>query len=509
MNRTAGRNEAGDCEETIRRQAERIAELESLVDSLRQESQQAQGEADAAKGKIEELRQEIERLKELLHGKAESKESKKPKFTENYGLTAHEAKQPGKRKSKRGKNATGRRPKQVKESQIQLEFDIYPEGVNHKKCVRRRQQCAWRIIDGKAVYVRYNIYAPPKAKKLPLPEGLRNSRSEYGVEIILYLAFLHYWIGDSLDKCCEIFHAFTGLVLSKSQADSLLGQLATDWSEDYDAILTLIAYELIVYVDETGWKIGKHSCYTWIFTTARYVIFRCGVGRGKEEAQKVLGAKFGGIGVSDDYAAYKDLFNEHQLCWAHLLRKAIKLALTNPGDTRYAQFLDDLYAIYCQAVRYQKDRRLKKSRSAKVAELEQAIRDLCTLAGRSAKEAADGAEETLIKLQNELVDNLECLFVFVLHPQVERTNNTSERNARHEAEVRKGGRTSKTESGARRRSIVLTVFASLRTRMKLTMRNVIAEVQQWRQAGRSIFRRELDKLLESIGQPRAAPAPAA
>ncbi len=36
--------------------------------------------------------------------------------------------------------------------------------------------------------------------------------------------------------------------------------------------------------------------------------------------QKVIGEKFRGIGVSDDYGAYKYLFNEHQLCWAHLLK---------------------------------------------------------------------------------------------------------------------------------------------------------------------------------------------
>jgi hypothetical protein len=34
------------------------------------------------------------------------------------------------------------------------------------------------------------------------------------------------------------------------------------------------------------------------------------------------------------------------------------------------------------------------------------------------------------------------------------TNNRSERNLRREAEVRKGGRTSKTQSGAQRRSII-------------------------------------------------------
>jgi len=49
-------------------------------------------------------------------------------------------------------------------------------------------------------------------------------------------------------------------------------------------------------------------------------------------------------------------------------------------------------------------------------------------------------------LQQELVHNVDCLFVLVEHPEVEPTNNRSERNARREAEIRKGARTNKTVS---------------------------------------------------------------
>ena len=90
-----------------------------------------------------------------------------------------------------------------------------------------------------------------------------------------------------------------------------------------------------------------------------HVLFRCGVSRGKAEAQAVVGEQFAGIGVSDDYGVYQSLFTEHQLCWAHLLRKTIKLMLQHPEQTAYKPFLDSLYRIYQQAVRWQKDQRLK------------------------------------------------------------------------------------------------------------------------------------------------------
>ena len=37
------------------------------------------------------------------------------------------------------------------------------------------------------------------------------------------------------------------------------------------------------------------------------------------------------------------------MCWAHLLRKAIKLLLQNPDETEYAEFLDQLCGIYHDA----------------------------------------------------------------------------------------------------------------------------------------------------------------
>jgi len=135
---------------------------------------------------------------------------------------------------------------------IEDQHDIYWPDADPDECICHREQFAWRMVNGKAVYVCYNIYDLPCSKELPLPSGIRNSRSEFGIEIILTLAFLHYWIGVSIDNAREIMQFFTGLELSKSQADSLLSQLAADWNEQYDTIAELIALSIIVYIDETG-----------------------------------------------------------------------------------------------------------------------------------------------------------------------------------------------------------------------------------------------------------------
>lgn len=449
----------------------------------------------AQAARIQELEAEITQLKTLLSGKAETKAAKKPKFTDNYSLGKNS------KKKKRRNRSTGRRSHDAKCALIDEESEVYPENAVRKRCILQRTQCVWRIVDGKAQYIRYRIFALPDARELPLPPGVRNSRSEFGIEIILILAYLHYWVGVSLDNACEIMHFFTGLVLPKSQADSLLNQLATDWNEQYDAIAELIALQMIVYIDETGWKVGKRSCYTWAFSTAMHVLFRCGVSRGKNEAEAVVGKCFAGIGVTDDYNAYTHLFSEHQLCWAHLIRKAIKLALQNPAEKAYATFLDELCAIYQQGVVYQNDQRLSVGREAKALELQERIRSLCVLQGTPIdKDATPEHTATFIRLQNELCAGLDCLFVFVKQPAVEATNNRSERNVRREAEIRKGGRTNKTDNGAKRRGVIMTVLASLRTRFtKFTLDVLLAEVKQWAEMGRSVFESELQVFRNAAG----------
>ena len=467
-------------------------ELEKLVVELGKRLEEQAHQLELQSQRIKELEAENQHLRELLDSEGAKKGSKAPKFSENYSVEKHK----GKRKSKRGKGATGRRPRAAKLEQVARTVDVYEAGVPEAACVLRGSQFVWRIEEGRAQYICYEFYTHPETVVLPPLPGVRNRWSEYGLEVFLIVAYLHYWVGISLDHTCAVVEFFTGLALSKSQANSLLSQLSQDWQEVYDSLAELLSYQLVLYVDETGWRVGKESSYTWAFSTAMHVLFRCGVGRGKAEAQAIVGEQFPGIGVSDDYGAYQSLFSQHQLCWAHLLHKAIKLMLQQPSVSEYKAFLDELYRIYQQAVGWQKDQRLSTGRPAKVERLQARIRNLCTRAGTAINsETMTGHEQTFIRLQNELIKGLDSLFVFVSHPQVEPTNNRSERNLRREAEVRKGGRTSKTQKGAQRRGIIMSVLASLNTRLQaFTLQALINEISRWAQQGISRFQAELEQL---------------
>lgn len=479
-----------------------LTELGQQVSGLMQRVEKLETENAELKAENAELKAENKELRELLHQQGQAKASKAPTFSKDYSVEQNR----GKPKSKRGKKATGRRPHRIKLELVDAHVTIYEPGVSKRACVERGVQYGWRIVGGEARYICYHLYGLPKSLNVPTVAGLRTRQSEYGIEIILTVAFLHYWTGISLDHVCSVVQFFTGLALSKSQANALLNQLSNDWDEQYDTIAALLSRQLVIYIDETGWKVGSDSCYTWAFSTAMHVLFRCGVGRGKAEAEAILGQSFEGTGVTDDYGAYRALFLEHQLCWAHLLRKAIKLMLQHPDEAAYKRFLDELYAIYQQAIRWQKDGRLTVGRAEKVILLQDRICELCELSDKEIdSDTMSAHEQTFIRLQKELVRGLDALFVFVAHPEVEPTNNRSERNVRHEAMVRKGGRTSKSQSGAKRRGVIMTVLATLNTRFEVfTLNQLIDEVRQWTQDGLSRFQQELAALGKGLPPPIAA-----
>jgi hypothetical protein len=462
------------------------------IPELEKQLQQRNAQIEQQAARIKELEKEVEELKKLLMEKAKSKEAKPPKEATNYSVNQYERKR---RKKVRPKKSTGRKPNDGKCERAARMIDLYWYGADRNKCVLRREQFVWRLIDGKAKYVHYRIFDEPDSTDLPPVDGVRNGKCEYGFEILITLAYLVYWMGMSIDKAREILAFFTGLELSKSQADSLLSQLAADWEIEYDAIAELVAAAAILYIDETGWKIGKRSCYTWIFSTLTSVLFKCGVGRGKAVLKEVLGEQFEGIGVTDDYSAYHSQFTEHQLCWAHFLRKAIALSLRNPDNHQYKRFVNSLFVIYYDAARFSRDRRLSSGREARVKKLQSRIRMICRRYGEVLDDTVAADEAKFVRLQNELVNHCDNLFVFVVHPEVEPTNNRSEHQARPEAMARHAARTSKSDWGAKRRGIIMSVLASLSKRLKpFTLDRVLSEIHRWIETGQSIFREELGSL---------------
>ncbi len=217
---------------------------------------------------------------------------------------------------------------------------------------------------------------------------------------------------------------------------------------------------------------------------------------------------FAGVVVSDDAAVYAN-FTQSQKCWAHLIRKAIKLTLLEPDNETYRDLTDRLLQIYREACRVQRDRRLGDAgRVAKVAALDEEILKLCGSEWFAELAPSDGPANDYRLLTNEMMKLMLAgqLFTFVTAAAVETptgevlpvagTNNEAERTLRSPAMSRKTGRTNKTQSGARRQTILYSVLESIRRYLpEFTLERVVAEIERWSINGRSCF----SELAEAMG----------
>ena len=199
---------------------------------------------------------------------------------------------------------------------------------------------------------------------------------------------------------------------------------------------------------------------------------------------------------------------QSQKCWAHFLRKAIKLTLMEPTNAEYRQFTDRLLEIYREACRVQRDRRLSaEGRKGKVAALDDEILELCGPMWVAELPPGEGPEDDYRRLCNELMRVMlaEQLFTFVTAEPVEKpngetlvvsgTNNEAERTLRSPAQARDTGRTNKTVAGARRQTVIVSVLESLRQHLStFTLSSVIEEIRRWSETGESCFGKLLAEL---------------
>jgi hypothetical protein len=449
--------------------------------------------------KLERAEQRIEELERKLG------DPPTEKIGEPFSIAAEEKRQEARGKKQRKRNRPqrcGRIRSADKIAQAQRTEQVFPAEVPKKECYLSHTRVVWRLENGQAVLVAYEVYRGPNHQYGQIPAVL--GRSEFGIEIVLAIAYQVFVIGLSFDKVCLLMNFFQNLRLRKSQVDALLNQLSRHWEREFDLLCTLLANSLVVHADETSWSIRS----VWAFLSEKVRLLFFGVHKDALTLEEILDpATFEGIVISDDASVYAN-FSTAQKCWAHLLRKAIKLSLVDPTNEEFRHFTDRLLEIYRTACRVQQDQRFSLAgREQKVGDLDDEILELCGSVWAAELPPGEGPEDDYRLLVNELMKLMlsRQLFTFVTAVAVKMpngtempvagTNNEAERTLRPTAEARNTGRTSKTLRGARRRTVLVSVLESLRVHLAtFTLSSVIEEVRRWCDAGLSCFAKLLKKL---------------
>ena len=478
---------------------------EQLKDDLRAGRLKPDRLADLYVASLRDLQSAKQRIAEL---EIQFPDCPTAKVDEPFSLRAEEKRQERRGPKKRKARRHGRRGRVTtadKVAQAERCEDVVPDGLAKSDCQLSHVRPVWRLENGRVVRIAYRIYRGPNNRYGKIPGVL--GRSEFGMEIVVTLAYLVSIAGLSFDKACLLLNFFQHLKLAKSQADALLQQLSRHWHSEFEILCTLLANSAVVHADETSWSLNS----VWAFLSEKARLLFFGVHKDADTLKQILDpATFAGLVISDDAAVYAH-FTASQKCWAHLLRKAIKLTLQEPDNPEYRQFADQLLAIYREACRVQRDGRLGESgRLRHVIRLDDRILALCGPMWLANRPPCEGVANDYRLLANEVMRLMlaDELFPFVRAKPVAQpngatrtvggTNNEAERTLRSPAQARKTGRTNKTLVGARRQTILTSVLESLRLYLPtFTLVSVLAEIHRWTQSGRSCFA----ELLGTLGIP--------
>ena len=248
-----------------------------------------------------------------------------------------------------------------------------------------------------------------------------------------------------------------GLELSRGEIIAVQHLAAARGRTAADTILTAIRGSPVVHGDETGWRENGQNGYLWSLSTPRLRYFHRD-SRRKEVVDTLLGEQFGGVLVTDFYAAYDHYPGPHQRCWTHLLRDLHDLRRTHPADAGVARWARAVRRVY-DAAQADPGPPVALPVGAQVVWRRQQQRRYETVLGRLCQRYAKQPVPQRV-LCERIVKYLPELFTFIADPRVPADNNAAERSIRPLAVVRKISGGTRSAAGTLTRTVLWTLTAT-------------------------------------------------
>lgn len=175
------------------------------------------------------------------------------------------------------------------------------------------------------------------------------------------------------------------------------------------------------YFDETKYSINGDTGWVWTAVNHNSCFITVENSRGRNVLQQHF-ESFSGVAICDGWGAYK-IFDIRQRCWAHILREAKHYSekLGTKNSASLYCYLQKLFFV-TTSLEIKEPNQLAYDSSIKL--LEGIISEHVN-------------EKELKKFLTKLNNAKDNLFTFLLHPDVEPTNNTAERALRESVIHRK------------------------------------------------------------------------
>jgi transposase len=257
-----------------------------------------------------------------------------------------------------------------------------------------------------------------KPFKAAPPAGLEPG-SPFGPNLRAFAIYLRFTQAISFERLSRLFSDLLGLEISEGALVNMLDDSKLAFARAASLIRERLLAGTILQSDETSVRVGKRTCWTWVFHHAEDACFVIHPNRSRAVVEQFLGEHRPDFWVSDRLAAQMNWAKkDHQVCLAHLIRDA-QYAI-DAGDTAFAPGLRKLLRRACKigGRRHQlADATLRTYAYKLEAELDVLLRIA----------PAHGAGN---KLQGVIKSCRRHLFVFLANRAIPPTNNGSEQALR-------------------------------------------------------------------------------
>jgi len=305
----------------------------------------------------------------------------------------------------------------------------------------------------------------PTCKKIVEPEVpnvLPHAR--FGLNLMLLVMYLRLGLRLPGNKVKEFLFTMYNLSISEGEIVHILKQLVIAFGPYYAQLEKMIKIARVKHTDSTSWRVNGKNYFAWVFIAVGVVLYKIRKRNNSKVPLSVFGTKQKGmILVIDRHSALRALAKKAgfllQLCWSHILDDSKGLKKNFGAEGRYVH--QKLKEIFEMASSFQGKGTLEQVDALKA--------EIFVLTLRHYKHI------TIRRFVNNLWKrDIDSLFRFVTDPDVDPTNNISERELRHLVIIRKISNGSRSARGAHATAMLLSVIQTLRMNKK----NPLLEMQE-------------------------------
>ena len=291
-------------------------------------------------------------------------------------------------------------------------------------------------------------------KKVLTPEGSDEiPGSRIGPRVKSFAAFLRYAIKISENDVTALFEKAFNLKISASSIAGFMDQLKREALPIYNNLLSELKKSSFIHADETGWSIDGVGHWLWKLSNKKICVSHIDKGRGQAVVEKLLGAKYLGVLISDFLSAYNKIkAKAKQRCLVHILRDLGKVMEYWHDDMEVMRYCERLKKIFEDAItlhnEYKKKRRDKAYRKLRES-LTQSLKDFSF---------PNPNKRILKRFAKRLKRHEDEMLTFLYERGVDYHNNHAEQQIRPDVIFRKITYGNRSIAGAENHSVIMSIL---------------------------------------------------